>query len=194
MKPKTIGVYCASSPHVPPQYLQAASQLGTALARAGVTIYYGGGAAGLMGALADAALAAGAQVIGVRPKFISGIENDHRGVSEMIVTQTMHERKQVFHDRCEAFVALPGAIGTLDELIETIAWKRLGLHSRPICILNVDGFFDPLLQQLRRLVDQELVAERFLSLFAWATDVTGVMDYIGNHAPSAATPVMWDDD
>ena len=133
-------------------------------------------------------------MIGVRPSFISGIENDHRGVSEMIVTRTMHERKQVFHDRCEAFVALPGAIGTLDELIETITWKRLGLHNRPICILNLDGFFDPLLQQLRRLVDQDLVAERFLSLFAWATDVAGVMDYIGNHAPLPAAPVMWLDD
>jgi uncharacterized protein (TIGR00730 family) len=112
----------------------------------------------------------------------------------MIVTRTMHERKQVFHDRCEAFVALPGAIGTLDELIETITWKRLGLHNRPICILNLDGFFDPLLQQLRRLVDQDLVAERFLSLFACAADVTGVMDYVGNHAPLPAAPVMWLDD
>lgn len=191
---ESIGVYCASSSRTRRQYLAAASQCGTALARAGATIYYGGGAAGLMGALADAALAGGARVIGVRPKLISGIENDHPGVSEMIVTETMHQRKQIFFDRCQAFLALPGAVGTLDELIETITWKRLGLHNRQICILNVEGFFDPLLQQFRRMVDQELVAERFLALFGCAPDVPAVMALLANHSPAAAGPVMWDDD
>ncbi|MHC4063706.1 MAG: LOG family protein [Planctomycetota bacterium] len=194
MKPQTVGIYCASSSRTLRRYVDTASQLGTALAQAGVTIYYGGGAAGLMGALADGALAAGGQVVGVRPTFISKFERDHQGVSEMIVTETMHQRKQVFFDRCDAFVALPGAIGTLDELIETITRKRLGLHAHPICILNVDGFFAPLLQQFQRLVDQHLVARRFLSLFGCASDVPAAMEYLQNHGPAAAQAVMWDDD
>ena len=192
MKLETGGVYCASSDRVGRAYLEAATDLGRTLAQAGLTVLCGGGALGLMRALADAALAAGGRVVGVRPRFISELEPPHPGATEMIWTQTMHERKQVVCDRADAFVALPGAIGTLDELIETITWKRLGLHSKPICILNVDGFFDPLLQQFERLVEQDLVARRFLSLFECSPDVAGVMACLRNHAPTVAGPVTWE--
>jgi uncharacterized protein (TIGR00730 family) len=145
-----------------------------------------------MGALADAALAAAGRVVGVRPEFMSQLEDAHPAVTEMIFTQTMHQRKQLLCKRADAFVALPGAIGTLDELIEAITWKRLGLHGKPICILNVGGFFDPLLQQFQRLVEQDLVAERFLSLFSTAPDAAGVVAYLRNHVPDTPEPVMWE--
>ncbi|MCP4247411.1 MAG: TIGR00730 family Rossman fold protein [bacterium] len=189
---ETVSVYCASSPRADGSHLQAAAELGTALVEAGLTIYYGGGAAGLMGALADAALAAGGQIIGVRPTFISGIENDHRGVTEMIVTETMHQRKQILLDRGQAFVALPGAIGTMDEVVESIMNKRLGLHGRPICILNLGGFYDPLLQQFRRMVETDLVPPEFHDLYDSPTDVPGIMECLQDHRTIAAAPLLWE--
>ncbi len=189
---ETVCVYCASSPRTPAPYRDAAGELGRTLASQGLTLLYGGGAVGVMGAVADGALALGGRVIGVRPAFMSRLEDAHPHATEMIVTETMHQRKQILCDRADAFVALPGAIGTLDELVEIMAWKRLGLHNKPICILNVDGFFDPLLRQFERLVEKELVAERFLSLYGASPNVAGVMDYLRSHVPSAAEPVMWE--
>jgi len=190
---EAICVYCASSHRAPRAYLDAAADLGRALARSGLTVLCGGGAGGLMGALTDAALAAGGRVIGVRPAFMSELESPHPRATEMIFTETMHQRKQLLYDRADAFVALPGAIGTLDEIIETITWKRLGLHNKPICLLNVQGFFDPLLAQFERLVRQDLVAEPFLSLYAHSPDVPGVMAHLQNHTPVTAGPIMWED-
>ena len=193
VKLETVCVYCGSSDRAGRAYLDAAGDLGRTLAQRSLTILCGGGAVGLMGALTDAALEAGGRVIGVRPAFMSELESPHPEATEMIWTQTMHERKQLLYDRADAFVALPGAIGTLDELIETITFKRLGLHSKPICILNVNGFFDPLLRQFERLVEQDLVARRFLSLFGCSPDASGVVAYLHNHAPTVAEPVMWEE-
>ena len=190
---RTVCVYCASSPRTAPEYLAIARELGTTVAQAGMTVLYGGGAVGMMGAVADAALAAGGQVVGVRPTFISRFEAPHPGVAEMIFTETMHERKQILVDRADAFVTLPGAIGTLDELVETITWKRLGLHGKPICILSTDGLFDPLLELFRRMVDRQLVAEQFLSLFTRTTSVAETMDVLRQHTSSRPTPVIWDE-
>lgn len=192
MKLDTICVYCASSPRTPTPYLDAAGELGRTIAGDGMTLLYGGGAVGMMGAVADGALSRGGRVVGVRPTFISTLEDAHPDANEMIFTETMHQRKQLLVDRADAFVALPGAIGTLDELIETITWKRLGLHNKPICILNVDGFFDPLLRQFERLVEQELVAEKFLSMFGSRPDANGVMAYLRGYLPTTAEPVMWE--
>jgi uncharacterized protein (TIGR00730 family) len=191
---KTVCVYCASSERTPERYLDSARYLGAALADGGLTTLYGGGAVGMMGALADAALAAGGRVVGVRPEFISELERPHPGASEMIFTDTMHQRKQIFLERADAFVALPGAIGTLDELIETITWRRLGLHNRAICALNVHGFFDPLKQQFGRMVTEGLVAEEFLTLTAFLPDAAAVMDHLRSYTPAPAAPVMWPDD
>ena len=194
VKPDTVCVFCASSPRAPERFVEAAREMGSALAGAGLTTLYGGGAVGVMGALADAALAAGGRVVGVRPDFISELEDPHQGVQEMIITRTMHERKQIFLERADAFVALPGAIGTLDELIETVTWRRLGLHNHPICVLNVDGFFDPLRDQLRRMVELDLVAEEFLTLIAFVPDAAGVMGHLQSHTPAPAAPVLWPDE
>jgi uncharacterized protein (TIGR00730 family) len=190
---ETVCVYCASSPRTKAAFTNVAGELGAALAAAGLTLLYGGGAVGMMGALADAALASGGRVVGVRPEFISRFESAHAGVAEMIFVETMHQRKAILLERGDAFVALPGAIGTIDELVETITWKRLGLHDKPICVVNPDGFFDPLLNQFRRLVDEQLIAEEFLSIFAETHDAAGTMAYLQSYAPETATPVMWRD-
>jgi uncharacterized protein (TIGR00730 family) len=135
-----VCVYCASSEKCDQKYFQAAARLGDALARAGMTIVYGGGRAGLMGAIADAALAAGGHVLGVLPKFMNDVEWGHTGVQELRLVEDMHERLRIMKQESHAFVALPGGCGTLDELFQTITWKRLGLHLGPIVILNQDGF------------------------------------------------------
>ena len=192
MNLETVCVYCASSPRAPRAYLDAATELGEAIAADGLTLLYGGGALGVMGAVANGALSAGGRVVGVRPAFISKFEDAHPIATEMIVTETMHQRKQILHNRADAFVVLPGAIGTLDELVETVTWKRLGLHNKPICILNLDGFFDPLLQQFRHLVEQDLVPEGFLALFECAGTVSEVMDYLRRHVPAVAQAVAWE--
>ncbi len=191
---QTVCVYCASSPRTKPEHLAVARELGNALAEAGLTLLYGGGAVGMMGAVADASLAAGGTVVGVRPEFISDLEEPHPEVAEMIFTETMHERKHILTERADAFVTLPGAIGTLDELIEILTWKRLGLHNKPICILNTGGFFDPILAQFQRMVDEDLVAPRFLDLFSAPVDVAGAIEYLSQHRPSEAKPVLWADD
>ncbi len=188
---RAVCVYCASSVRAPARFVDAARRLGTALADAGLTTVYGGGAVGLMGALADAALAGGGRVVGVRPEFISQLEEPHPGVDEMIYTQTMHERKQIFLERSDAFVALPGAIGTLDEVVEMITWRRLGLHNHPICVLNADGFFDPLAELFRRMVEYGLVASEFRGLAAFVPDVPAVMDHLRTFVPSPPAPILW---
>ena len=139
-----ICVYCGSSPGNDPAHRAAALALGGFLAREGITVVYGGGNVGLMGAVADGALAEGGQVIGVIPQSLLEKELGHRGVTELHVTSSMHERKQMMVDLSDGFIALPGGFGTLDELFETLTWLQLGFHHKPVGLLNVGGFFDGL--------------------------------------------------
>ena len=139
-----ICVYCGSSPGNDPAHRAAALALGGFLAREGITVVYGGGNVGLMGAVADGALAEGGQVIGVIPQSLMEKELGHRGVTELHVTSSMHERKQMMVDLSDGFIALPGGFGTLDELFETLTWLQLGFHHKPVGLLNVGGFFDGL--------------------------------------------------
>jgi uncharacterized protein (TIGR00730 family) len=136
-----------------PSHRAAAAAFATALAEAGVGIVYGGGHVGLMGVVADAALAAGGEVIGVMPQHLVDDEVAHPGLPRLEVVQTMHERKALMADLSDAFVALPGAAGTLEELFEAWTWGMLGLHAKPTALVDVDGFWQPLLGQLRRMVD-----------------------------------------
>src|SRR5438128_2529347 len=144
-----VCVFAGSSAGVDRKFLDAARSLGTALARKGMGMVYGGGALGLMGACADAALSAGAEVVGVIPRALEEREIAHRGLTGLRVVKTLHERKAMMAALSDGFVALPGGCGTLDELFEAVTWRQLGLHEKPIGVLDVDGYFAPLFRFLQ---------------------------------------------
>lgn len=141
---KSICVYCGSGPGLNPAFLQAADELGRAMASEGIRLVYGGGSLGLMGAVATAVLDHGGQVTGIIPDFLQQRELALGRVQEMVVTRDMHERKRLMFERADAFVALPGGIGTLEELVEQLTWAQLGRHRKPIVIVNIDRFWEPL--------------------------------------------------
>lgn len=154
---RSVCVYCGSSPGRDPAHVKAARVLGTAMAEAGVSLVYGGGTKGVMGALAGAVKAAGGHVTGVIPQFLIDMEATSRelnALDEVIVTQDMHERKHTMFERSDAFVALPGGIGTLEELIEIMTWSQLGRHDKPIAIANIAGFWNPLSTLLTHMRDE----------------------------------------
>src|SRR4029077_4352387 len=167
---KSICVYCASGPGKNPAYMQAATRFGRILAENGIRLVYGGGAVGLMGALAESVLDHGGLVTGVIPDFLVNREHMLTRVQERIVTPDMHERKRVMFERADAFVALPGGVGTLEELVEQMTWAQLGRHKKPILIANIERFWDPLCALLNHrrtqafirpgLTVEPLVAER----------------------------------
>jgi len=178
---RAVCVFCGSSAPADPRYRDAARALGALIARRNVTLVYGGGSVGLMGELADAALAHGGRVIGVIPVGLFAREVGHTGLTELREVTSMHERKQLMYDLSDAFVALPGRLGTLEELAEVATWSQLGLHSKPVVVLNVGGFWDPLLAQLdlmtrtgllkpasRDLIRQARSAEEALSVLTAA--------------------------
>ena len=154
---RRICVYCGSSMGENPIYRESAQAVGTLLANRGLGLVYGGGNVGLMGVLADAALAAGGEVIGIIPGGLFSREVGHPGLTEMRVVGTMHERKALMADLADGFIALPGGMGTLDELFEILTWAQLGIHAKPCGLLNVAGYFDPLIALL-----DHMVAEKFL--------------------------------
>jgi uncharacterized protein (TIGR00730 family) len=150
-KIKTVCVYCGSGPGNNPRFVEAAKALGKALAESGVRLVYGGGSIGLMGAVATSVLDHGGMVTGIIPDFLTIRENALKRVQELIVTPDMHERKRLMFERSDAFVALPGGIGTLEELVEQLTWQQLGRHSKPVLIANIDGFWEPLLALLAHM-------------------------------------------
>jgi uncharacterized protein (TIGR00730 family) len=154
---KSIAVYCGSSAGTNPLYVTQAQALGSALVAHGLTLVYGGGKVGLMGTIADAVLAHGGQVIGVIPDFLADKELAHLGCTELHVVKSMHERKLMMADRADAFIAMPGGYGTLEELFEVLTWGQLGLHRKPVALLNVDGYYDHLLVALDRMRDDQLL-------------------------------------
>ena len=148
--PFSVCVSCGARHGARASYTAAAQALGTAIGERGWQLVYGGGKVGLMGEVADAALAAGGRVVGVIPESLQRAEVGHRGLHELLVVPTMHVRKQLMAERAQAFVALPGGIGTLEELYEVWTWRQLGYHDQPIGLLNVDGYYDSLLQFMQR--------------------------------------------
>jgi uncharacterized protein (TIGR00730 family) len=144
-KINAVCVYCGSSPGTEPAFVEAAEKLGKILAENGVRLVYGGGDVGLMGALSESVLEHGGAATGIIPEFLTARERPKRRVQELIVTRDMHERKRKMFERADAFVALPGGIGTLEELVEQLTWAQLGRHKKPILIANITGFWDPLL-------------------------------------------------
>jgi uncharacterized protein (TIGR00730 family) len=142
---KTVCVYCGSGPGTNPLFVEAAIALGKALAENGIRLVYGGGSIGLMGAVATSVLDHGGSVTGIIPDFLTTRENALTRIQELVVTPDMHERKRLMFERSDAFVALPGGIGTLEELVEQLTWQQLGRHSKPILLANIDDFWEPLL-------------------------------------------------
>ena len=150
---KSIAVFCGSSSGNDPRFLQAAHDLGKCLADRNIELVYGGAQVGLMGAVANGALKAGGKVTGVIPEFLTMKEIVHPNLTELIRVETMHERKQIEYDRCDGSISLPGGFGTLDEMFEMLTWGQLGLHTKPVGLLNIDGYFNDLLKLIDRMVE-----------------------------------------
>jgi len=156
-KIRTICVYCGSGPGTNPRFVEAAKAFGKSLAENSIRLVYGGGSIGLMGAVATSALDHGGSVTGIIPDFLTSRENALTRVQEMVVTPDMHERKRLMFERSDAFVALPGGIGTLEELVEQLTWQQLGRHTKPVLLANIDGFWEPLLALLAHMRATEFI-------------------------------------
>jgi len=154
---KTVCVYCGSGPGTNPRFAEAAQALGKIFAENHIRLVYGGGSVGLMGAIAKSALDHGGAVTGIIPDFLRARENALTRVQEMIVTPDMHERKRLMFERSDAFVALPGGVGTLEELVEMLTWQQLGRHAKPILLANIDGFWEPLLALLAHMRSAQFI-------------------------------------
>ena len=182
----TVCVYCGSNAGARPVYAERATELGTRLAREGMAVVYGGGNVGLMGIVADAALAAGGEVIGVIPEQLVGWEVAHRGLTRLEVVANMHERKKRMFDLADAFVALPGGFGTLDEMFEMLTWRQIGIADKPCAFLDVDGFYAPLMTML-----DHMVAERFLHAeqrrdLWYGTEIDAFIGWMRSYQPAHA--------
>jgi uncharacterized protein (TIGR00730 family) len=183
MAVQSICVYCGSSPGKNPIFVAAAKTLGRELASRGIEIVYGGGRRGLMGALADAALEAGGRVVGIIPQSLVDAEIAHRGISELHVVHSMHERKAEMTRRADAFLIMPGAWGTLDELCEAMTWAQLGIHHRACALWNVGGYYDLLLRFLGHAVDEKFLKTADRDLLLVGADLPELLDKILKFRP-----------
>lgn len=181
---RRVCVFCGSSTGASPVYREAATALGRLLAERGVGVVFGGGRVGLMGALADGALACGGEVVGVIPGPLRTRELAHPGVSTMHVVPTMHARKALMNELSDAFVALPGGFGTFDELFEVVTWAQLGIHEKPIGLLNVGGYFDALLALVGHAVDEGFVRQPQRGLLAVADEPAALLAALRRHRPA----------
>lgn len=166
---KSVCVYCASSTQIDEKYFRAAEELGTLIAQNSLRLITGAGKLGLMNAIQDAALAAGGEAVGVIPTFMINEGWHHEGLTQLIETATMHERKQMMADLSNGVIALPGGCGTMEELLEIITWKQLGLYLNPIIILNIDGFYDNLLAQLNKAIEDNFMRSIHADIWKVAT-------------------------
>lgn len=176
-------VFCGSSSGSDPVHRRAAEGLGRLLARERIELVYGGGSVGLMGAVADAVLAENGRVIGVIPKFLATKELLHTGVTDLRVTHDMHERKALMAELADGFVALPGGLGTFEELFEVLTWSQLGLHRKPIGLLNVAGYFDPLVAMIDRAIIDGFCKEQHRRLFIVECEPLSLLDQLRRHEP-----------
>ncbi|MFN8358201.1 MAG: TIGR00730 family Rossman fold protein [Spirosomataceae bacterium] len=188
---QNICVFCGSSSGHDPVYRSTAEALGTYLGTNGHRLIYGGGNVGLMGTVADATLASGGEVIGVIPDFLRKWEVAHDSLTDLLVTDTMHERKMLMAEQTDAVVTLPGGFGTLDELFEMLTWKQLRLHQKPIGLLNVKGYYNPLLQMIDQMVSEGFLKEENQALFVADETIEGLFHKM--QAVSAASVDKWVD-
>ena len=183
---RSICVFCGASPGATPIYQEAAEALGRHLAENGIQLVYGGGAVGLMGMVANAALAAGGEVIGIIPQSLKDAEVGHSGLTRLEVVDGMHARKARMAELSDAFIALPGGLGTLEELFEVWTWGQLGYHAKPLGLLEVNGFFDPLLTFLDHLVQERFVRQPHRDMLQRAASPADLIDALAAWKPLAA--------
>ena len=189
---RSICVYCGSSGRVAQRYRRSAERLGTEIGGRGMRLIYGGGRVGLMGLTADAVLAAGGAVVGIIPEHIQVLEVEHTGLTELHIVDSMHTRKRMMFERSDAFVVLPGGLGTLDETFEIITWKQLGLHDKPIVIVDDGGYWKPLLELLEHMIDGGFARVEHLDLFRVVDDVDHVFDALAlAPEPAIAPEAKW---
>lgn len=170
----SVCLYCGSSNDADPRYLAAAAEFGRSVAEAGLRLVYGGGGVGLMGAAAKAAHEAGGKVLGIMPEFLRGRELLFDDV-ETIVVQNMHERKMIMFEQSDAFVVMPGGIGTLEEIVELLSWRRLDLHDKPVVFANLDGFWDPLFELFEHTIEARLTPPSFRDAWTTVSDIGEVI-------------------
>ncbi len=187
---KRIAVYCGSASPADTRYLDSARQVGAHLAERGIGIVYGGGRLGLMGAVADAALDAGGKVIGVIPAALVPLEVAHKGLTELHVVDTMHQRKQAFTDLSDGFLTLPGGTGTMDELWEALSWAQLGYHAKPVGLLNVGGYYDGIVAYWAKMQDVGFVRPQHANLLISGDDLIDLLAMMAAHQPSKSIVTM----
>jgi len=186
---RSVCVFCGSAPGARPSYARAAEEMGTSLAKAGITLVYGGGKLGLMGIVADAVLAAGGRVVGVIPRMLIERECAHSDLTTQHVVNTMHERKTLMADMSDAFVGLPGGMGTFDELVEIVTWAQLGLHAKPVVLANIEDYFRPMYAMLDNAVTEGFVTAQSRARWRNADSVTSVMQILAKEGLAGDDPV-----
>ena len=185
---RRICVFCGASPGARPAYAEATAEVARLLVADGVGVVYGGGGVGLMGVLADAVLAEGGQITGVIPRALMDREIAHRDVTEMRVVESMHERKALMAELSEAFIALPGGIGTLEELFEVYTWAQLGFHRKPCALLNVEGYFDGIAEFLAHAVEERFLRVEHLEVLMVETDAAPLVESLRAYEPDSLQP------
>lgn len=182
---KRLAIYCGSATPADPVYIACAREVGRTLAERGIGVVYGGGRLGLMGAVADAALAAGGEVIGIIPQALVDAEVAHKGCTELHVVGTMHQRKQAFTDLSDGFVNLPGGTGTMDELWEALSWAQIGYHAKPVGLLNIAGYYDHLVAFYRHMAEVGFLREQHRDILIVDTALDGLLAQMARHRPVA---------
>lgn len=180
---ETITIFCGSRSGELPAYIEMAKSTGLLLAERDIQIIYGGGKVGMMGELADASLSAGGKVIGIIPSFLCTKEIAHDGLTELLVVETMHERKLNMQEGCQGFITLPGGFGTMEEFFEVLTWGQLGLHQKPIGLLNPAGYFDPLIEFLDQMVAKGFLSKQDRKMVLSADQPENLLDQMLNYSP-----------
>lgn len=178
---KKIAVFCGSSKGNRPEFMKMADEVGKTLVAKGYGLVYGGANIGLMGAVANGVLEAGGEAIGVLPTFMRTKEIAHRNLTELIMVETMHERKMKMHELCDGVVAIPGGFGTMEELFEVLTWAQLGLHEKPIGLLNADGYYNGLLQMADNMKNEGFLQEKHYNMLLYSTHIDDLLEQMENY-------------
>lgn len=175
----SICVFCGASNNVAKKFLEAGGEFGKMLAARGITLVYGGGDCGVMGAVANSSMKAGGHVTGVFPRSLRNIENEHQSLTEILIVDTMHERKMNMFERADAFVVFPGGFGTMDEMFEILTWKQLLLHDKPVVIFNYHGYWDPLIALMKNIIEQQFAKPEVATYYHVVEELEQIFDVLG---------------